>query len=308
MTYLVTGATGFIGKALVETLLAQGHSVHYLGRKRSAAMDLRAAFHPWPEPERTLAPLDAVPRCEAIVNLAGEPVGQRWTASVKQEIKDSRMLVTRNLIDALNGLRHKPEVFVSASAVGYYGDRGDEVLTEQSEPGSGFLADVCAEWEREAERAAGAGLRVVRVRIGVVLSAAGGALQKMLPPFWLGIGGTLGDGRQWMSWIHRDDVIGLIRWAAENEAVSGAVNGTAPEPVTNRQFTRVLARALHRPALVPVPRFALQMMLGEMSSVLFESARVVPAVAQSHGFPFTYDRLVDAIGRELSSPAAVGSL
>ncbi|MFZ0591510.1 MAG: TIGR01777 family oxidoreductase [Bryobacteraceae bacterium] len=309
MTYLVTGATGFIGKRLVETLLAGGHSVHYLGRKRSAAMDLRAAFHPWPEPQRTLAPLDSVPRCDAIVNLAGESLAQRWTAEVKKEIENSRTLVTRNLVEALSRVHHKPGVLVSASGVGYYGDRGDEVLTEQSPPGSGgFLAHVCAEWEREAERAGEAGLRVVRIRIGVVLSAEGGALHKMLPPFRLGVGGRLGDGRQWMSWIHRDDLIGMIRWAAENDAVSGALNGTAPEPVTNQQFTRVLARALHRPAMLPVPRFALRVMLGEMSDVLFESARAIPAIAQSRGFPFNYDRLVDAIGRELSSPATVASL
>jgi uncharacterized protein len=308
MTYLVTGATGFIGKALVETLLAAGHSVHYLGRRRSAAMDLRAAFHPWPEPERTLAPLDSVPRCEAVVNLAGEPIAQRWTADVRKKIKESRILVTRNLVEALSRLPHKPGVLVSASAVGYYGDRGDEVLTEESQPGRGFLAAVCTEWEREAERAGEVGLRVVRVRTGVVVSAEGGALHKMLPPFRLGVGGRLGDGRQWMSWIHRDDLISMMRWAAENEAVRGPLNGTAPEPVTNQQFTRVLAQALRRPAMLPAPRFALKFVLGEMSEFLFESTRVIPAVAQSHGFPFTYDRLADAIGHELRSSAAIASL
>jgi uncharacterized protein len=308
VTYLVAGATGFIGKPLVEMLLARGHSVHYLGRKRSTAMDSRAAFHPWPEPQKMLPPLDSVPRCNVVVNLAGESIGQIWTAAIKKEIENSRTLTTRNLVEALSGLRHKPGVLVNASGIGYYGERGDEILTEESAPGSDFLARVCTEWEHEAERANESGLRVVRIRIGVVLSAEGGALHKMLPPFRLGLGGRLGDGRQWVSWIHRDDLLGLICWAAENDAVSGPVNGTAPEPVTNRQFTRVLARALHRPAILPAPRFALKIVLGQMSSILLESARALPGVAQRHRFTFSYDRLVDAVAHELSSAATAASL
>src|SRR5690349_20798093 len=200
MTYLITGATGFLGRRLVELLLSAGHDVQYLGRRRDLSMDPRAAFHHWKDPSHTLPPLDSVPRLDAVIHLAGEPIAQRWSESVKRNIRESRTLVTRNLVNALGTLRYQPGVLVSSSAIGYYGDRGDEVLTEESPPGEDFLADVSTAWEREAGCARELGIRVVTVRTGIVLGP-GGALEQMLPPFRLGLGGRLGSGRQWMSWI-----------------------------------------------------------------------------------------------------------
>lgn len=308
MTYLLTGATGFIGTRLTEVLLAKGSPVCYLGRKRSKQLDSRAAFQVWKDPSGTVAPLDSVPRCDAVIHLAGEPIAQRWTSEVKRRIKESRTLATRNLVEGIARLRHKPSVLVSASAIGYYGDRGSEILTEESGPGSGFLAELCEEWEREAERAAELGLRVVRIRIGVVLAKDGGALAQMLRPFRLGVGGTFGDGSQWMSWIHRDDLVRLFQWASENKAVVGALNGTAPEPATNRDFTKILAATLHRPAMIPVPKFALRAALGEMAGFLFDSIRAVPSAAESQGFSFLHGRLDDALRSALSSDRPTASL
>jgi uncharacterized protein (TIGR01777 family) len=299
MTYLITGATGFIGRSLVESLLADGHSVNYLSRKIDRSMNLRAAFHHWEDPETTLPPLTSVPRCDAVIHLAGEPVAQRWTEEVKRKIRDSRVAGTRNLIEAIGLMRHKPSVLVSSSAVGYYGDRGDEVLTEESKPGKDFLAEVCVEWEREALRATELGLRVVPIRTGVVLASGGGALQKMLPPFQFGIGGRFGNGKQWTPWIHRDDLLRLFRFAAETQSVDGPMNGTAPEPVTNSEFTRALASAIHRPALLPIPKFGLRLLLGEMADFLVESIRAVPAAAERQGFSFTYSHLQSALNAVL---------
>jgi uncharacterized protein (TIGR01777 family) len=295
MTYLITGATGFVGRALVESLLADGHSVNYLSRKIDRSMNLRAAFHHWEDPETTLPPLTSVPRCDAVIHLAGEPVAQRWTDEVKKKIRDSRVAGTRNLVEAIGLMRHKPSVLVSSSAVGYYGDRGDEVLTEESKPGKGFLAEVCVEWEREALRARELGLRVVPIRTGVVLASGGGALQKMLPPFEFGIGGRFGNGKQWMPWVHRDDLLRLFRFAAETQSVDGPMNGTAPEPVTNSEFARTLARAIHRPALLPIPKFGLRLLLGEMADFLVQSTRAIPAAAERQGFSFTYNHLQNAL-------------
>jgi uncharacterized protein (TIGR01777 family) len=295
MTYLITGATGFIGRSLVESLLADGHSVNYLSRKIDRSMNLRAAFHHWEDPETTLPPLTSVPRCDAVIHLAGEPVAQRWTEEVKRKIRDSRVAGTRNLIEAIGLMRHRPSVLVSSSAVGYYGDRGDEVLTEESKPGKDFLAEVCVEWEREALRATELGLRVVPIRTGVVLASGGGALQKMLPPFEFGIGGRFGNGKQWMPWIHRDDLLRLFRFAAETQSVDGPMNGTAPEPVTNSEFTRTLASAIHRPALLPIPKFGLRLLLGEMADFLVQSTRAIPAAAERQGFSFTYNHLQNAL-------------
>ncbi|HXE11560.1 MAG TPA: TIGR01777 family oxidoreductase [Bryobacteraceae bacterium] len=308
MTYLLTGATGFIGTRLAEVLLAKGSPVFYLGRKRSKQLDSRAAFQVWKEPAGTISPLDSVPRFDAVIHLAGEPIAQRWTSDVKRKIKESRTLATRNLVEGIARLRHRPRVLVSASAIGYYGNRGSELLTETSGPGVGFLAELCQEWEREAEQARELGLRVVRIRTGVVLAKEGGALAQMLRPFRLGVGGAFGEGTQWMSWIHRDDLVRMFQWAAENEAVMGTLNGTAPEPVTNRDFTKALAVALHRPAVIPVPKFALRVALGEMASFLFDSIRAVPAAAKRGGFSFLYPRLDDALRAALSSKRPAASL
>ncbi|HEX4810232.1 MAG TPA: TIGR01777 family oxidoreductase [Bryobacteraceae bacterium] len=293
MNYLITGASGFIGTKLVDTLLASGHSVNYLGRKRSSRLDSRAAYFCL-EPGKA-PPLDSMPRLDTVVNLAGEPVAQRWTNEVKRKIHESRVQLTRQLVEAIGQLKHKPSVLVNASALGYYGDRGDEILTEASEPGVDFLARVCIDWEREALCAAEYGLRVTTVRIGVVLGQNGGALAKMLPLFRLGLGGRLGNGRQWMPWIHVQDLIRLFVFAAETKELSGAVNGSAPEPLRNADFTRELAHALHRPAVFTVPRFALHAALGEMAEFAFGSLRVVPKAAEDSGFRFEFRNLDGAL-------------
>lgn len=295
MTYLITGATGFLGRRLVEMLLADGHSVNYLARKYDRSMNPRAAFHCWENPETTLPPLSSVPRCHAVMHFAGEPIAQKWSDEVKQRIRASRLTGTRNLVEAIGLWKHKPNTLVSSSAIGYYGNRGDEVLTEASGPGKGFLAEVCLGWEGEADRARELGLRVVKIRTGVVLGPDGGALKQMLPPFQFGVGGKFGDGKQWMSWIHREDLLRMFRFAADTEGVEGALNGTAPQPVTNAEFTRVLAKAVHRPALMPIPKFGLRLVLGEMAGFLFDSARAMPEAAIRQGFSFTYNHLQDAL-------------
>lgn len=297
MRYLITGASGFIGSKLVGTLLSRGHSVNYLGRKRSTSLDSRAAFHCWNPGEKP--PLNSVPTVDAIVHLAGEPVAQRWTREVKQRIYNSRVDATRKLVSAMGELPHKPAVLITASAVGYYGDRGDEVLTEDSAPGKDFLAQLCVDWEQEATRAQEFGVRVVRVRIGIVLGRDGGALKQMLTPFRLGIGGRLGNGRQWMPWIHVDDVLRLFVFATENSSIEGPVNGSSPEPVTNAEFTRRLAQVLHRPAIFPVPKFALKLALGELANFMLASARVLPEAPTRSGFKFVYPELGTAFERIL---------
>ena len=298
MTFVISGATGFIGLKLIEYLLAEGHAVHYLARKRSDKIDSRAAFHCWDYLEEP--PMNSVPRSDAVIHLAGEPISQRWTDEVKKRIYDSRVQGTRLLVSAIAKLQHKPSTLVCASAIGYYGDRLDEVLTESSNPGSGFLSDVCVDWEREAQRATESGLRVSSVRIGVVLGREGGALKEMRTPFQFGVGGTFGDGKAWMSWIHVQDLVRLLVWAAQNDSVNGPVNGTSPKPVTNKEFTKDLAHALHRPAMFRIPRFALKVALGEFAAFLTQSARVVPAVAEQGGFEFQYPELSRALGELLS--------
>lgn len=292
MNYLITGATGFIGSRLVEMLLAQGHSVNYLGRQRSKHLDSRAAFHYWNVNE--VPPLDSIPRLDAVIHLAGEPVAQHWTAEVKRRIYESRVTGTRKLVSAIGALEYRPAVLVSASATGYYGNRGDEILTEQSPAGSDFLAVVCRDWEREAMRARDFGLRVVPVRTGIVLGRHGGALKRMLPPFRLGLGGKLGDGRQWMPWVHLEDVVRLFIFAAENPAIDFPINGVR-QPVRNLVFTQELGRVLHRPALFSVPLFALRAAFGEMSEMLLSSARVLPKVAEKAGFQYKFNELGKAL-------------
>ncbi|MBE7542042.1 MAG: TIGR01777 family oxidoreductase [Bryobacteraceae bacterium] len=277
MRVALTGARGFVGRALTELLQNQGHETKALPRR--------------PGP----ADLEGV---EAVVHLAGEPVAQRWTAEAKRKIRDSRVLGTRHLVESIKSLEIKPKVVLCASATGYYGHRGDEVLTEESGAGEGFLAETCREWENEAKVLETLGVRVVFVRIGIVLGRGGGALAKMLPPFRMGVGGRLSHGKQWMSWIHREDLTRLMVWALENEEVRGAVNGTAPGAVTNAQFTSVLGGVLRRPAVFPVPEFVLKLVFGEMARVLLESQRVKPEVAEEKGFVFKYPDLEPAL-REL---------
>jgi uncharacterized protein (TIGR01777 family) len=233
----------------------------------------------------------------AVVNLAGESIaGKRWSAEQKQRILDSRVRATRSLVAAIRDAARPPQVFVSGSAVGYYGPLGDEIVAEDAGPGSDFLAKVCIEWEREAAPA-GDRTRLVCVRTGLVLEKDGGALPEMLPPFKFFVGGPVGTGRQYWPWIHRDDWLGLVRWSIATPAVTGALNATAPNPVTNAEFAHALGRALHRPAFMPAPAFALRMMLGEMADgLLLSGQRAVPAKATQTGFTFKYSRVDDALG------------
>jgi uncharacterized protein len=292
MNYLITGATGFIGRHLTSFLLARGDSVNYLARHRSKKMDSRAAFHCWNPGEPP--PLTSVPRLDAVINLAGERIAQRWNSEVKQRIYASRVEGTRQLVSAIALLKHKPAALVSASAVGYYGDRGEEVLTEESAPGSDFLSRVCIDWEREAMAATQLDVRVVTPRFAVVLGRDGGALKQMLLPFRLALGGKFGSGRQWMSWIHVHDLVRLLVFAAENAPVAGPLNASSPSPVRNTLFTRLLARAVHRPAIFHVPKFALHLALGEMADSLLASQRVLPETTRQAGFEFEYPDLKSA--------------
>ena len=248
------------------------------------------------DPARELPPPEAFEGCQAVFHLAGEPVAEgRWTTAKKAKIRDSRVEGTKHLVEALRGHERRPEVLVSASAVGFYGSRGDEVLAESATAAEGFLADVCRAWEAEARAAEDLGMRVVTIRIGLVLGAHGGALSRMLPLFKLCAGGRLGHGRQWMPWIHVDDLAALFLYCAQSETLSGAVNGSAPNPVTNRHFTKALASAVGRPALFPAPAFALRLGLGEFSEVLLASQRAVPDKALSAGFKFEYPTIETAL-------------
>jgi uncharacterized protein (TIGR01777 family) len=236
-----------------------------------------------------LKPLTGV---EAVVHLAGEPVSQRWTKEVREKIRSSRVDGTRRLVDAMRA--HPPQVLVSASAVGYYGSRGDERLTESSRPDSGFLGEVCVEWEREALKAEEFGVRVVCLRNGLVLGNGGG-LEQMMLPFKLGVGGKIGDGTQWMAWIHVDDAVGLIEFAISSPRLRGPANAAAPNPATNAEFTRELAHVLHRPAIMPVPKFALHLLYGDMAQIIYASQRVFPEAALRAGYQFRFPRLDGAL-------------
>lgn len=298
MKILVTGATGLIGRAVCQTLINDGNQVVILSRRAAPASPGVTAFR-W-EPEREAPPVEAWEGVEAVIHLAGEPVAARWTDERKRRIRDSRVIGTRNLIAGMKALRKAPEALIASSAVGFYGDRGDEVLNERSPAGSGFLSEVCLEWEAETGRAREFGVRVAQARIGVVLSPEGGALEKMLPPFKLGLGGRLGSGRQWFPWIHLDDIVGILRHALLTPAINGAINGVAPGIVTNEEFTRELAGALNRPVFFPVPEFALRILMGEMAEVALGSQRVVPQVALDTGYQFRYPNLRPALDALLS--------
>jgi len=291
MNIAITGASGFIGRRLLERL--PGHALTVFSRGASSSLPSgvrRVQWDPLPGPP----PAAALAGSDAVIHLAGEPVAQRWTSEAKRRIRESRVTGTRHLVEGLRQIERPPAALVCASAIGYYGSRGDEVLTESSTPGQGFLPEVCVAWEREADGALALGTRVVKIRIGIVLDPKGGALAKMLPPFRMGVGGPLGDGRQWMSWIHLDDLVRLIVYAVERP-LAGGLNGVAPEPVRNSEFTRILGKALHRPAFLPVPGFALSLLFGEMSEVLLASQRVVPAAAQAAGFTFQHPHLEGAL-------------
>lgn len=288
MKIAVTGASGFVGRRLCARARERGHEVVTIGRFSG---DRR-----W-DPMAGPAPLSGV---DAVVHLAGEPVAEgRWTRRKMAAIRDSRVVGTRNLVEGLAGAPVR--VLVSASATGYYGDRGEEELTEDSPSGEGFLAEVCREWEREAFRAAERGVRVVVVRTGVVLGPDGGALARMRTPFSLGLGGRLGSGEQWMSWIDRDDLVGIYFHALEREGVSGPLLGTAPEPVRNAEFTKALGRALGRPTIFPMPGWMMRALFGRVAEVLLSSQRCRPRRTLASGFTFEHPDLGEALGRALSA-------
>jgi hypothetical protein len=295
MKIIVTGATGLIGRHLCLSLKSEGHAVTALSRAPEKARSLEATeVLKWDLMSGPLSS-EVLNQAEAIVHLAGEPVAdKRWTDEQKKRIRDSRVISTRNIVAGIRAASLRPSVFVSASAVGYYGERGDETLDEASAAGRGFLSQVCQEWEREAAAANELEVRTAIVRIGVVLSPEGGALKKMLTPFKLFAGGPLANGRQWFPWIHIADVTGILRHAIFN-SISGPVNAVAPEAVTNAEFSRALGRALHRPSFMPTPEFALRMVFGERADVLLMSNRVVPKVATDTGYSFQFPDLNRAL-------------
>lgn len=300
---VVTGATGMVGRRLVAAL----HAPRVLSRSLDRAARLLPGAQPFEWAGRGPAPREAFAGADVVFHLAGEPIASgKWTAERKARIRDSRVLGTRGLVAGLAELERPPRVLVSASAIGFYGDRGDQELDETSEAGDGFLAEVCRDWEREARVAEKLGVRVVMARLGLVLAPEGGALARMLPPFRLGVGGKLGNGRQWMSWIHLDDVVALLLLAARQERIAGAFNVTAPAPRTNAGFTRELARACSRPALFAVPQFGLKLAFGELSDALLHSQRVLPRVAERHGYEFAYPDLFAALEACLATPTDAG--
>ncbi|MFM9196909.1 MAG: TIGR01777 family oxidoreductase [Planctomycetia bacterium] len=295
MKALVTGATGFVGPRLLRLLDAPVVLSRNPERARAALGPLAGPLYRW-DPMQGPPPAEAFEGVDVVLHLAGESVAEgRWTAAQKARIRDSRVVGTRHLVAGLAQAAVKPRVFVSASAVGYYGDRGDEELTESSTPADDFLARVCVEWEREAVAAESHGVRVVTARTGIVLGAGGGALGKMLTPFKLGAGGPLGNGRQWMPWIHVADLARLYLHAAEHESIRGPMNAVAPHSVRNSEFTKALGRQLHRPAFMPAPYLGLRLLFGEFAKVLFASQRVIPRVALDTGFVFQYPEIAAAL-------------
>jgi uncharacterized protein (TIGR01777 family) len=305
MRALVTGATGFVGRRLLARLDRPIVLTRSAAKARGELAGRAVEIHEW-DLNAGPPPSEALDDVEVVFHLAGESVaGGRWTKRRKERIRGSRVEGTRNLVDALAKLpqTRRPKALVSASAVGYYGSRGEEALTEQSPPGDDFLAEVCVAWEREAERAADAGIRTSMLRISIVLGPDGGALKKMLPPFKLGLGGRLGSGRQWMPWIYVDDLAALFIHVAAHDEIHGPLNAVAPVAVRNRDFTKALARELHRPAFLPAPYFGLRLLFGEIATVLFASQKVEPRVAIESGFVYRYARLDDALHAALHDSA-----
>ncbi|MGC2417893.1 MAG: TIGR01777 family oxidoreductase [Candidatus Acidiferrales bacterium] len=291
---LVSGASGPIGTALVPSLKATGATVTRLVRTGSKPHAAAEAHISW-DPAKPISP-EAVSGFDAVIHLAGESIVGRWTAAKKAAIRDSRVLGTKNLAEALVRAKEKPQVFVCGSAIGYYGSRGDEVLREDSAPGNGFLPDVCREWEAAAQPALRIGIRTVHLRTGIVLSPKGGALGPMVTPFKLGVGGRIGDGRQWMSWIDVQDMVGAIHHILKTDLLHGPVNMVAPRPVTNTEFTKTLAGVLSRPAIFPVPKFVVKLAFGEMGeALLLGSQRVEPSQLVMSGYPFRFRDLQSSL-------------
>jgi len=296
-TVLVTGGTGFIGSQVCDALHEKGDAVHVLSRNSARAktkLHSAKAVYGW-NPETERIPSEAISDVAAVIHLAGETIAGRWNAAKKRRIRDSRILSTRNLVASLADADTKPAVLVCASAIGYYGDSGDAHFTEASPAGTDFLATVCEEWETEAQKANKFGIRVVTVRIGLVLGLGGGLLQQVLPLFKIGVGGKLGSGTQWMSWIHVDDVVGIILHTLENEEINGALNATAPVPVRNTEFTKILGAVLRRPTLFPGPKFGLRLVMGEFADFVVLSQNVLPEKTEASGYEFRYRTLESAL-------------
>jgi uncharacterized protein (TIGR01777 family) len=287
---LVSGVSGPVGAALLPSLREGSYKVIRLVRG-TASGDEQISW----DPAKPL-PAESVSGFEAVIHLAGESIVGRWTAAKKARIRDSRVLGTRNLAEALSATSERPRVLITASAVGYYGNRGDELLREDSSPGQDFLAEVCREWEAATKMAARNGIRTVNLRFGLILSSAGGALKQMLVPFRMGVGGRIGDGRQWWSWIDVSDVVGAIHYVMKTDQLQGPVNVVAPKPVTNAEFTSTLAEVLHRPAIFPMPAFAARLAFGEMADeLLLASQRVDPTKLNSSGYRFQHSELKPAL-------------
>lgn len=298
MRVVVTGGTGLLGRPLVRGLVAGGHHVVVLSR-RDLPPPAGTTLELW-EPQEEPAPTEVMDGADAVLHLAGEPIAnRRWSAAVKQRIVDSRVLGTQNLVAGMKSAKRPPGVLVCASAVGFYGDRGAEELREDSPAGHDFLAGVCAAWEAQARAAEAFNTRCVQVRMGVVLSMAGGALPRMLPPFTLGLGGKLGDGSQYFPWVHHEDAVGLLFHALHNAQVTGPLNAVAPQAVTNAAFTQTLGKVLNRPVVLGVPTAALKLALGELSAALLGSQRAVPQRALDTGYAFIHAQLEPALRRLL---------
>jgi uncharacterized protein (TIGR01777 family) len=299
MKVVVTGATGRIGSHLVEALKARGDEVTVLSRNAKKASDrLGVEAVAW-DASSEAAPSKAIAGSDAVVHLAGEDVGQRWTDAAKKEILASREQGTKNLVQGILDAEAPPGVLVCASASGYYGARGDEPVTESDPPGRDWLADVCVRWERQADAAKDI-TRVVKMRTGIALDAEGGALAKMLGPFKAGVGGPIAGGKQYMPWIHRDDLIGMYLAALDSPGFAGPINAAAPEPVTNKDFSKALGKALHRPAAAPVPGFTIKLMYGEMAQIVLTGVRMVPGRAPELGYSFEHPDLDEALRDTLS--------
>ena len=296
MRLVITGASGFIGRALCDKLLAQGHALILFtrGSPRDANTGTKRWLHWTPGALREWDV--ALDGADGVINLAGEPIAEKkWTPTQRRRIEKSRIDATHSLVQACAKAKQRPQFLINASAVGYYGPHGDEMITEEIAPGNDFLSVLCRDWEEEAKKAEELGMRVVRLRIGIVLGHGGGALGKMAQPFKYFVGGALGSGQQWMSWIHLEDLVGLIVQTIDDPRTAGPVNATAPTPVRNKEFCQTLAKVMHRPCWATVPGFALRMALGDMAEMLLTGQRVIPAVAEKSGYRFRYPTLEPAL-------------
>lgn len=298
MQALITGGSGFIGQALCPALLAAGWQVSVVSR------DTREAARRLPGAVRLLADIEGAGGADAVINLAGAPLaGRRWTEDYKHTLRESRLRTTESVLAWMEGLTVRPGVLISGSAIGYYGPRDDTPLPETAPAGEDFGAHLAADWEAAALPAQDLGVRTILLRTGVALGDGGGALQQLLTPYRMGLGGPIGDGQQWFSWIHRDDLVRMILWLLTQDTVDGPVNGTAPEPVRQKDFAGALGRALHRPAVLPTPGFALKAAFGEMGQMLIDGQRVIPARAQGQGFQFLYPDIETALAQILETQA-----